>query len=483
MVKLSEKAILQELAYISDSLQEEALMDGRMFDINDFFEQANTLINSVVLTEEEYNRITDRLKIEILDVEQFVKKNDFKCISDPRAFIRDGIPSPEGLISNEIFGISNEERSQIYGYIDLHDWFMDPSCYKAWKKVDNKITKIVHGIGKYIVNKDGIIEESDEGSTGIKFLKKNIDKIKFVSNGSVRRDFKIVYLNKNRDKIFIKKYIVIPPYYRDKNSGSGRTVGLGGINKLYNNLIIATNAIETTQDFMFDSSDAMNARVQETMLCIYDWFCGNSNKNINVESGTGLSSKMGLIRRANMSKTADFASRLVLSEANLKAETPEDLMVTFDKSSIPLSASIADFRDFITFHVRRFFDNEFIGVERYPVLDSKGIMHQAVPRDPFIEFSDERIKYEMERFLHGYNNRFVPIEVSIEGTEDKYYMVFKGRSTTPLESEEDKSNPLKQRRLTWCDVFYQAAVEATRDKNVLITRFPINIPVASVGNF
>ena len=236
-----------------------------------------------------------------------------------------------------------------------------------------------------------------DGETGIKFLKKNLDKIKFISNYSVRRDFRVTYLEKNRDRIFIKKYIVIPPYYRDKNSGSGRTVGLGGINKLYNNLIIASNAIESTQDFMFDASDAMNARVQETILGLYDWFCGNTNKSfgtMNIETAQGLSSKLGLIRRAIMSKTADFASRLVLSEQNLKAETPEDMMVSFDKSAIPLSAAIADFRDFITFHVRRFFDNEFLATERYPVLDSKGVMHYVVPKDPFIEFSDERIKEE-----------------------------------------------------------------------------------------
>ena len=203
MVKLSEKAILQELAYLSDSLQEEALQSGNMFDITDFFEQANTLINSVVLTEEEYNRITDRLKIEILDVEQFVKKNDFKCISDPRAFIRDGIPSPEGLISNEIFGTSNEERAGIFGYIDLHGYFIDPSCYKAWIRIDNKIRNIVHGIGKYSINSQGILVPDDvNGKTGIDFLRKNIDKIKFVTNESLKRDLKVNYLIKNRNKMF-----------------------------------------------------------------------------------------------------------------------------------------------------------------------------------------------------------------------------------------------------------------------------------------
>ena len=84
---------------------------------------------------------------------------------------------------------------------------------------------------------------------------------------------------------------------------------------------------------------------------------------------------------------------------------------------------------------------------------------------------------EMDRFLHGYNNRFVPIEIPVEGTNQKYYMKFKGRgvSLSDIKNKEniEDSNPLINRRLTWCDVFYIAAVEATRDKHVLITRFPV----------
>ena len=39
------------------------------------------------------------------------------------------------------------------------------------------------------------------------------------------------------DKMWINKYIVIPPFYRDKHtsSNSRATVGLGGVNKLYTN--------------------------------------------------------------------------------------------------------------------------------------------------------------------------------------------------------------------------------------------------------
>ena len=108
---------------------------------------------------------------------------------------------------------------------------------------------------------------------------------------------------------------------------------------------------------------------------------------------------------------------------------------------------------------------------------------------PELAFSDERIKLEMERYLHGYNNRFVPIEVPISGTKTKYYMQFKGRMVDPesghinpetgdIEYSAKETDPALNRKLTWCDVFYIAAVEATKDKQILITRFPINITVA-----
>ena len=41
-------------------------------------------------------------------------------------------------ISENIFGITQEERSGIFAYINLGDYFIDPSCYKAWIRIDNK---------------------------------------------------------------------------------------------------------------------------------------------------------------------------------------------------------------------------------------------------------------------------------------------------------------------------------------------------------
>lgn len=469
---LSTDSILRELAYISEN--QHGIVEA-LDEMNEFLEP---------LSEAQYNKVIEHLRLDIVNPDKFVEVNGCQPISNPRAFDRDSIPSDDGLLSNKIFGITKDERAGIFGYIDLQGTFIDPSCYKAWIRIDSKVKDCVHGIGFYRVNDRGEIVDDPQGRTGINFLKQNIHKIKFKSTESIKRDIKVQYLNQNRDKMFITKYLVIPPYYRDKNTGS-RAVGLGGINKLYNNLIVACNALTATRDYLFDSSNAMKGRVQELILCIYDWFCGNNNPNITTDTGAGMSGKFGIIKRANMSKTADFSSRLVISACELKAERPEEMMVNFDRSAIPLSACIADFRDFILFHTKRFFENEFQGSESYPTMDNNGKVVYYPLDSPELAFSDERIRLEMERYLHGYNNRFVPIEVPLVGAKQKYYMQFKGRSVDPesgkinpqtgdIEFSSTEVDPALNRKLTWCDVFYIAATEATTNKQVLITRFPID---------
>ena len=101
--------------------------------MDELLDRVDSLLENCYLTEEEYNKVTKRIKFDILDVNKFVEVNNCKCVSDPRAFSSNNIPSPNGLLSNEIFGYTMEERSGIFGYIDLHGWFMDPSLYKTWR--------------------------------------------------------------------------------------------------------------------------------------------------------------------------------------------------------------------------------------------------------------------------------------------------------------------------------------------------------------
>lgn len=448
----------------------------RFSDTDNVLEAVDELLEAVEdLPKTEYDKVTKRLAVEVLDIERFVKVNQCGCVSDPRPFSSGAVPSPEGLLSNKIFGFASSERKGTFGYIDLHGWFIDPSCYKTWIRLDPKIKNIVAGVDYYSLSPKGeLIKDDEHGQTGLEFLRKNMDKIQFRQSESKSKKISIAYLEANRKKMWINKFLVIPPFYRDANttSASGKAVGLGGVNKLYNNLIVASNALTTTQDYGFDATDDMKARVQFMMLNIYDWFCGNSNKDIadNLR-GQGMSGKLGILRMTNTSKTSDFSSRLVISPVDLKAERPEDLMVNFDRTSLPLYSAITQFRDFVMFNARTFFENEFMGSPTYPVITKDGKLKSVVVDAPEITFSDERIKEEMERFLHGYNNRFIPIEIPVAGTKEKYYMAYKGRYTSPTDEHPDGT---LTRRLTWCDVFYVSTVEAVADKQVLITRFPID---------
>ena len=84
----------------------------------------------------------------------------------------------------------------------------------------------------------------------------------------------------------------------------------------------------------------------------------------------------------------------------------------------------------------------------------------------------------MKRFLHGYSNRLIPVEIKVEENNKSYHMVYKGRPNK--DNVIAPSDEFFHRDLTWCDVFYIAAVEATRDKMITITRFPIESQYSQV---
>ena len=193
---------------------------------------------------EEYDKKAElKFTAEIMDQDKFIKKNDVQKVSNPTFFVRNGVPTSDGLLSNEIFGITAEERQGIYAYIDLNGTYIDPSVYKAMIKVEPKIKNIVHGLGTYSINSKGEIVEDPNGKNGIDWLKANIDKIKFKKNDSMSRNLKIDYIKKNLNRAFIRKWIVIPAYYRDVVSSGNGNIGVGFINKMYSNLISLSNLL------------------------------------------------------------------------------------------------------------------------------------------------------------------------------------------------------------------------------------------------
>ena len=125
----------------------------------------------------------EHLKIELIkSVDEFIKKNpSTKEITSPIFFTDMGkSPNPEGLLSNEIFGLTKEERSGIWGYIDLHEYFLHPLIYKKLTRMDRKFRDIVHGTRTFIISPSGELVEDEKGKTGIKWLKNNFKNIKII---------------------------------------------------------------------------------------------------------------------------------------------------------------------------------------------------------------------------------------------------------------------------------------------------------------
>jgi len=422
---------------------------------------------------------SDHLRVSLLDVDKLVKVNNLKPVTNPIIFQGGNIPTPDGLLSNEIFGITRYDRANTCAYIDLVEPFLNPIVYKTWSKLDKNIIAIIHGTSNFTVDGRGVLKEDPDGDTGLRFLRKNFDKISISRTTSLKRDANANFIEecqKNPSTAFMSKLIVVPAYYRDVDTSKKGKIQVGALNELYRNLIIAVNSLKESSDYGLDLGQSIRGRIQQLLIQIFDWF--GSGTTINGEvTGSTLPGKIGVIRRSVMSKTTDYASRAVLSAPELKYEKLSDMPVDLDHVGLPLAAALSNFTPFIVFAIKRYFENALSGDKKIPVYSNKtGEIERVVDvKDYQIQFSEDRIKKEINRFLTGYSNRLIKVEV--EGIDNKMYPLrFKGYRTTMEEYKSgiDIANNLYQRDLTWVDIFYMAAIEVTQDKHVLITRYPID---------
>lgn len=415
------------------------------------------------------------LRVDLIDPDRLIKVNELQEITNPVYFVRNNQPTSDGLFSNEIFGITKYDRANTFAYIDLGGTFINPLIYKMWCKIDSNIKACIHGTKYFIVNDEGQLQEDIDGDCGVEFLKKNIHKLKLKRTNSSQREMRVKFISKymGTPQMFITKYIICPPYYRDVSTERGHT-DVVEVNDLYRSLLISVRALKDTAEYGLNLNEATRGRIQETLVQIYDWF--GSGTTIGGERTTNvIPGKTGILRRAVMSKTTDYASRLVISAPELKVERLDDLTADLDYSNLPLASACVNFLPFMVYNIRRIFENEFSGDNTYPKYGEDGSVKYLHIKDYQEQFSDERIRKEINHFLTGFSNRFAPVEVeTVEG--ETIWLQFKGYQVSPEQFESGNYDkfPISERDLTWCDILYQAAVESVKDRHILITRYPID---------
>lgn len=441
--------------------------------------------------------MAERFQTGALDVERFVKANSCQAVSNPIAFIKGGKPTPDGLLSEQIFGITHAERYGIYAYIDLGGWFIQPLAYKRLCRLNAKVKAIVYGTQAFSV-KSGELIEDPEGGTGMKWLKDNFDSIKWSKSESdvAKTSLEYIKLLNKQGILWIKKMPVIPPGYRDV-SVSEKGISIGELNQLYQSLLMSCKALTQASDYGLGMMGAVEGRIQEQMVSIFNWF-GNGTTIGRDQTPNNLPGKTGLIRRSVLAKTTDYSCRSVISAPNNKAENLEDLMADIDHAAVPLAIAITCFKPFIMYWLRRFFENQFAGRHfidvAYTNSETGASETMMVPiKDYQTIYSDAELEAQIDRFAKGRFNRLIPVKIPVDEVEltkmlkgkkakitRDFYLTFKGRNMSAEEfanhtgDEEPTIGKLIERPLTWCDLLYMAAVEMTADKTVLITRFPMD---------
>lgn len=431
-----------------------------------------------------------QLNIKPLDVDKFIKVNELKAITNPMFFARTNMPTVDGLLSNEIFGITKDDRTTIFAYIDLAgEYFLHPLAYKIWSRLDSNIKLCVYEMDTFVYDPEkGKLKSDPKGETGLKFLMKLIKTVDFKKTGSSKREVKINFLEKYREKLFMKDVVVIPAGMRDVNTEADGKVGVGEINKLYNAIVRDAKALQESDDYGLSLNGTLRGRIQDNIVKIYNWFIFGRDPLTGADAqASGLSRKLGLIRRAGMKKSFDWGSRLVICTQNLRKEKLEDLDVDLDSIGLPLAAICANLFPYMLYWIRNWFSNQLSDVQTLMALDPKSGKQIMCRIDGWqVVYSDERIKKEIGRFMHGTENRFIPIEVPIANKAKirglTPYMQFRGYNVPNQEVADKIINDqlpkdayhLNSRPLTWCDLIYMAAMEVTKDKMTLITRFPMD---------
>lgn len=418
------------------------------------------------------------MQLNLMDMQKFVKVNPTMIgkVTNPIFLDRNRTPTYDGLLSTEIFGNTTKERSRKFGYIALGGYYFQPIVYKNIRRLDRRIDGIVSGKVRYRIDGHGqLVQDDEKGQTGIDFIYRNWEKIKFKTNESEIHNERVELLKKHsKSELFTNVWIVCPAMYRDINMQDVDTkkIGVDTVNNLYSRLLRMVSMLQQDSSF----TPVMNNTrymIQMTLIEIYDYF-----KNL-------IQKKYGIVRRALLGKTVDYGARSVITSPNYNVNSYKDSEVDFFHAGIPLAQCCSLFTPFILGWVRNFFQREleFIGQKYTQLMRTKsGTAVKFKPlKDPMSYYNDEMIRKIFEHFIYSYSGRFDKILVPTEDMEKHPQYLYllgtefdqhidDGRATT--DPEVTKTGTSK-RAMTLTDLFYLAAVDVCADKHVYITRYPL----------
>jgi len=394
------------------------------------------------------------LYVDTLNVDKFIKINNLQEVTDP-IFLDKNTPTPNGILSYEIFGTSQDERRGRMAYIDLHGHYMHPLAAIKLASYDRTLAKVLYSQGRWKLV-DGKLVEDEDGKSGPEFLYSIWGKVKVKDKDTVTTKEIQKFFEQDRDALFVTKWPILPAYFRDLNTASStNSKSSSVINSMYSSLISYTQSIVMYTDTFTGMGYLTQGRVQTILTELYEEFI--------VKTVKGSPSKFGMLRRSMLGKNLNYSARLVISSPVLRKESYRDVQVRYGYVTVPLAYTISCFFPFMVHHMKRFFDAEFVQGGKYPILNQKGEIEYV----SIVESYDENeITKLITRYINSPSSRFDPIMTPADQYGKQHYMTITGRFGT--------ENTTVTRKATLTDVLYIVAHRVVQDKHVLVTRYPLD---------
>ena len=400
------------------------------------------------------------MRIDVFNIDEFIKKNSCPQVTNPLYFDFSKTPTADGLFSYDLFGISDNDRKNIFGYIDLRGRYIHPLIYSMMLGRMGSLRDIISGekFAAVVNGKITVVPEDYPGAgNGLDFIYKNYDSINWLDEveeeetDSIDKKTRLKFLRSlKKEEFFVTKWLVIPPFYRAVSS-ENQSMG-DNINKLYKALISRTNAMKTGFGLDFFGNQT-RFRIQSLLLEIFE------------ETTRPIKGKGSMLRKHLLGKTIDFtASNVITSPEISKANKPEEMPVQFGYGSFPLPTLMSLFHPFFVNLTTQFLEKVLAQFQ-----DSFRADIKSVNLNQFnTEFAEKLIKL----FIKSEEERFKPLE--FEYTDLKGQKVRKKMAITQYNSEADaRADRGFKRAFTYTDLFFMIAKDVVADKHIYVTRYPV----------
>lgn len=405
------------------------------------------------------------MKVNMFNIDKMIELNKLREVTNPILLERDNIPTSDGLLSYDIFGRTMEDRSTTFAYISLNGHFIHPLVYLNWKRINRKIEGVVSGQLYVSVDKQGQLVPDENGWTGLEELYKHYNELKFKPSESNTQNERIDFMKKmDRDEVFVSKWLVCPAYYRDiqLNKSDAGIVSVHEITDIYSKLIRLTNALSKDFSGLLIINNATRNKIQNILVSMYsDYFMKE------------IKGKNGLFRKSVLGKSVDYGCRLVISVADFNHDTPDEMRVDYEHVGLPLAATLTCFFPYIIKWLKDYFENNLFGIkDKFPVRRKDGTV-DYVKLVNIEKYNDEYFTKAINSFIKSYADRFKVINLENDKGYDIKLNIIGNMATVDNNVDSSTDSTMIRRPATWTDLLYMAAHDVTRDKHILVTRYPL----------